>query len=122
VESTKAHRLAVRELRALGTRGSYAAIGTDVQERDIKAGIRPWHAPESWGYEPSEAWGTLVSTEGERRVPSVQGRWQDFYTQFAVAARGEGPQTVPAVEALHVLEIIEAARESDATCATVSCV
>lgn len=113
VESTKAHRLAVRELRALGTKGSYsAASGTDVQERDIKAGIHPTANPETWGYEPSDAWGDLVVGDTVVKVPSAQGRWHELYEQFAGAARGAGPQPVPATEALHVLDIIEGAKAS----------
>lgn len=112
IESTKAHRLAVRELRALGRAGAYSARGTDVQERDIKSGLRPTIADRTWGHEPPEAWGVLTGGSGERPIPSAQGRWQDFYTEFAAAARGEGTQPVPASEALHVLAVIEAARAS----------
>lgn len=112
VESTKAHRLAARELRVLGTSGAYVATSTDVQERAIKAGRMPDVDPASWGFEPPEVWGTLTTPDGEERVPSAQGRWQEFYTQFAAAARGDGPQPVPATEALHVLSIIAAARIS----------
>jgi predicted dehydrogenase len=119
LESTKAHRLAVRELRALGTSGAYAARCTDVQERDIKAGRRPGVTDAAWGFEPEEAWGVLTTKDGERRVPSSQGRWQDFYSRFAAATRGQGPQPVPAAEALHVLQIIEAAKASAAAGSTV---
>lgn len=119
VESTKAHRLAARELRALGSIGAYVAQSTDVQERHIKSGRRPTVDPDSWGFEPPEVWGTLVTAEGGERIPSAQGRWQEFYAQFAAAVRGEGPQPVPASEALHVLEVLEAARASALTGRTV---
>lgn len=119
VESTKAHRLAVRELRALGSVGAYSARGTDAQERAIKAGLRPRVSDQTWGFEPPEAWGVLTRAAGERRVPSAQGRWQDFYSQFAAATRGDGPQPVPASEALHVLAVIEAAHASHSSGATV---
>ena len=119
VESTKAHRLAVRELRALGTDGAYSATSTDVQELAVKAGLRPMHDLDSWGYEGQEHWGTLVTASGEERIPSAQGRWHDFYTQFGAAVRGEAKQPVPASEAMHVLQVIEAARDSALTGRTV---
>lgn len=119
VESTKAHRLALRELRALGTDGAYSATSTDVQELAVKAGSRPAYYPNSWGYERPEHWGTLVTASGEERVPSAQGRWHDFYTQFGSAVRGEAKQPIPASEALHVLRVIECARDSALTGRTV---
>ena len=119
VESTKAHRLAVRELRAVGTAGAYSARGTDAQERAIKTGLRPKVADAGWGFEPPEAWGVLTDAAGEHAVPSAQGRWHDFYSQFAAATHGLGTQPVPAVEALHVLEVIEAAKASDSSKVTV---
>lgn len=120
VESTKAHRLAVRELRALGTDGAYSATATDVQELAVKAGLRPAHDPDSWGYERTEHWGSLVTASGEERVPSAQGRWHDFYTRFGAAVRGEAEQPVPADEALHVLQVIESARDSALSGGTVA--
>jgi predicted dehydrogenase len=45
-------------------------------------------------------------------VPSAQGAYQDYYTQFAAALRGEGESPVPAVEAVHTLEVLDAARVS----------
>lgn len=115
IESTKAHRLAVRELRVLGSTGAYQSQGTDAQERAIKTGLRPTADDPLWGYEPPEAWGRLVTSHDDRTVPSSQGRWQDFYTQFATAVRDGTGVPVPPADALHVLAIIEAAKASDAT-------
>jgi predicted dehydrogenase len=112
VESTKMNGLAVRELRAYGSNGSYRSYGTDVQAQAIFAGRRPANEPETWGYEPEDNWGTLATTTGEERVPSAQGSYQDLYTQFAAAVRGEGPQPVPAAEGVRTLVVLDAARES----------
>jgi len=112
VESTKINRLAGRELRAYGSNGSYRSYGTDVQAQSIFAGRRPAAEPETWGYEPEDSWGILATATGEQRVPSAQGRYQDLYTQFAAAVRGEGPQPVPAVEGVRTLVVLDAARES----------
>jgi len=112
VESTKINRIGVRELRAYGSNGSYRSYSTDVQAQSIFAGRRPASEPETWGFEPEVNWGILATADGERRVPSAQGSYQDLYTQFASAARGEGPQPVPAAEGVRTLVVLDAARES----------
>jgi len=112
IESTKINRLAVRELRAYGSSGSYRSYGTDVQAQSIFAGHRPAAEPETWGYEPEDNWGILATAGGKQHVPSAQGRYQDLYTQFAAAVRGEGPQPVPAAEGVRTLVVLDAARES----------
>ena len=112
VESTKLNRLAVRELRAYGSNGSYRAYGTDVQAQSIFTGRRPAADPQTWGYEPEANCGILATATGEQRVPSAQGRYQDLYTQFAAAVRGDGPQPVPAAQGVRTLVVLDAARES----------
>jgi predicted dehydrogenase len=112
VESTKLNRLSVRELRAYGSRGSYRSYSTDVQASSIFAGRRPANEPDTWGYEPEDNWGILATATGEQRVPSAQGSYQDLYTQFAAAVRGEGLQPVPAAEGIRTLLVLDAARES----------
>jgi predicted dehydrogenase len=47
-------------------------------------------------------------------VPSEQGAYQDYYTQFAKALRGDGDFPVPAEQAVHTLEVLDAARISAA--------
>jgi predicted dehydrogenase len=112
VESSKLNHLAVRELRAYGAEGSYRAVGTDVQAQAIFAGRRPTDDPEGWGYDTEDHWGVLATSAGERRVPSEQGRYQDFYTQLAAAARGDADQPVPAREGIRTLAVLDAARLS----------
>jgi len=48
-------------------------------------------------------------------VPSEQGAYQDYYTQFAAAWRGEGEYPVPARSILPTLQNLDAARVSDST-------
>ena len=112
VESTKAHHVDGRQLRAYGDRGCFSLTSCDIQEKLVKSGRRPADDADGWGYEPPELWGTLFTSAGEERVPSEQGRWHDYYSQFASAIRGTSAAPVPASEAIHVLEIIEAARAS----------
>ena len=47
-------------------------------------------------------------------VPSEQGAYQDYYTQFAAALRGNADFPVPAEQAVHTLEVLDAARLSAA--------
>ena len=54
----------------------------------------------------------LHTAAGSTAVPSRQGAYQDYYTRFAAAVRGEGAFPVPAEEALHTLEVLDAARTS----------
>jgi predicted dehydrogenase len=46
------------------------------------------------------------------KVPSERGAYQDYYAQFAAAARGEGPWPVPGEEGIRTLEVLDAARAS----------
>jgi predicted dehydrogenase len=112
VESTKINHLAARELRAYGAAGSYRAMGTDVQAQAIFDGRRPTDDPAGWGYDAKQNWGVVATSAGEREVPSAQGRYQDFYTQFAEAARGAAEQPVPASEGIATLTVLDAARVS----------
>jgi predicted dehydrogenase len=112
VESSKLNHINLRELRAYGSRGSYTSRGTDVQAQAIFAGRRPVDDPKGWGYETEDRWGTVSTDAGVARMPSEQGRYHDFYTQFAAAARGEAEQPVPATEGVRTVEVLDAARLS----------
>lgn len=83
------------------------------QRRAVFAGRRPVEDGDAWGYEAEERWGVLRTAAGERRVPSERGAYQDFYSQFARAVRGDGPMPVTGAEAILTLEVLDAARLSD---------
>lgn len=110
--ASKLHRLAEKELRVYGSLGSYASISTDGQTRAILDGLRPLTEGAAWGYEPESAWGILRTASGEARIPSERGAYQDFYTQFAAAVRGEAPFPVPVEEAIRTISVLDAARVS----------
>jgi len=112
LSSTRCNRIEQREWRAYGSDGGYVASGTDVQAQAIFAGQRPVDLGAAWGYEAEGRWGTLTTSAGARRVPSQQGAYQEYYTQFAAAVRGTAPFPVPASEAIHTLEVLDAARTS----------
>jgi len=112
VEASKSAHASARELRVYGANGSYRSFGTDVQAQAAMAGRRPAEDPSGWGYEEPGLWGTLSTSAGEERIASAQGRWHDFYSQFAAAVRGEADQPVPATEALRTVAVVDAARQS----------
>jgi predicted dehydrogenase len=112
LSSSKVNHIDEREWRAYGSLGSYVARGTDVQAQAIFAGARPAAMGDKWGYDDEAVWGTLRTASGSVRVPSEQGAYQDLYTRFAAAVRGDGPFPVPAAEAVHTLEVLDAARTS----------
>lgn len=112
VSSTKCNHIQQREWRVYGRDGGYVANGTDVQAQAIFAGQRPAQVGDAWGYEDESRWGVLTTAAGARPVPSQQGAYQDYYSQFAAAVRGDAPFPVPAAEAIHTLEVLDAARTS----------
>lgn len=114
VEASKANHAVGRDLRVYGSLGSYSSQGSDVQGDATLAGRRPAADPAGWGFEDAARWGTLATDAGRETVPSSQGRWHDFYSQFAAAVRGEGEQPVPGREAVHTVEVLDAARDSAA--------
>ena len=85
-----------------------------MQAQAIFAGRRPVDEGDEWGYELPERWGVLHTASGAVPVPSEQGAYQDYYARFAAALRGEGAFPVPAEQAVHTLEVLDAARRSAA--------
>ena len=114
VSASKINHIEDRELRAYGSAGSYVAHGTDVQAQAVFAGRRPVDEGDRWGYDAPEHWGTLHTAAGSRPVPSERGAYQDYYTRFAAALRGDGDFPVPAAQAVDTLEVLDAARVSAA--------
>lgn len=94
------------ELR--GTAGALLVDGLDPQEAQLAGGMLP--GQEGYGLGAPDA--TLVTADGERAVPRVAGRYQDFYAgvRDAVLTGGEPPVTVE--QAWQVMRLIDAAVES----------
>ncbi len=90
-----------------GEADAYLKHGLDPQEEQLKAGLRPGMA--GWGAEPPERHGRL-SRGGS--VPTVPGRYEEFYRQLVLAMRGEGPVPVTAESAAQVIQVLEAAQRS----------
>jgi predicted dehydrogenase len=119
LSASKLNRLNERELRLYGAAGSYLARSTDVQAAAASQGLRPRDNRQGWGFEPPSAWGTLSTAAGRQSMAAVQGDYTLYYEQFARAVRHAEPLPVSATEAVAVLEVLDAARRSDALGAVV---
>ncbi|WP_371030991.1 Gfo/Idh/MocA family protein [Pseudoclavibacter sp. JSM 162008] len=121
VASSKINHLEGRELIAYGDLGSYESRMDDVQTSQIDAGLRPVSAAAAdWGVETEERWGVLHTAEGSTPVPSARGDYSEFYRQLLAAVRGEAAPPVLLEQAVHTVEILDAARESARTGLTVT--
>ncbi|KAK4442050.1 hypothetical protein QBC34DRAFT_419317 [Podospora aff. communis PSN243] len=104
-----------------GSRGSYHKTGLDPQEGHLRSGGKA--TDDGFGKEGPSSYGRLcvVGTDGkieERVCETVEPEtYRRFYELFAKAVESgrEEDVPVPAVQAAHVLSIIEAARESAKT-------
>ncbi|MFE0019994.1 Gfo/Idh/MocA family oxidoreductase [Amycolatopsis sp. NPDC059021] len=93
--------------RVLGDKATFTKYGLDVQEPQIKAGLRP--GGDGWGVEPEADAGTLGVNDDVEIVPTEVGRYEDFYAQVRDAVRDGAPYPVDAAEAVEALRVIEAA-------------
>ena len=94
-----------------GTGGSWIKHGIDPQEAAVIAGQAP--GGDNWGYDPHDA----VLTIGEAELTTTprvnqRGDYRLFWRALAAALRGEGPNPVPASEALTVIEVLDAGLRS----------
>jgi predicted dehydrogenase len=79
----------------------------DGQEAALRNGWDPAH-----GSPLAEPPGILSDTNGAREWPSEPGSWVEFYRQLVAALQATGPVPVPPNEAVNVMRVIEAARQS----------
>lgn len=100
-------------MRVLGLRGTYEKYGLDVQEEALANGMRPGDA--GWGKERADAWGRLVTDDGERSVETEAGAYERFYAGVVEALRSSGPPPVDPLDSVEVLRIVEAAFDSART-------
>jgi scyllo-inositol 2-dehydrogenase (NADP+) len=96
--------------RLLGATGAYVKYGMDGQEAALRAGDTPRDA--GWGTEPESTWGTLGAGDEATPVPTLPGAYQEFYAGVRDAVRGGAQVPVPIEEAIEVLIVLEAARDS----------
>ncbi|MFD5182064.1 Gfo/Idh/MocA family oxidoreductase [Streptomyces sp. NPDC058372] len=112
--------------RVLGSDAGYVKYGLDPQEAALRAGERPLPL-EPWGEEGEAMWGRVGSGEspltgGGTPQPTLPGDYPAYYRAVHAALREGGPNPVTALEAAAALAVLEAARESARTGATVDLV
>ncbi|MBN6035669.1 Gfo/Idh/MocA family oxidoreductase [Amycolatopsis sp. 195334CR] len=93
--------------RVLGNRATFTKYGLDVQEPQIKAGMKPGQA--GWGVEPESDYGVIGTGDDTHRVLTETGQYEQFYAEVAAALRGEGAFPVDPASAVEALAVIEAA-------------
>jgi predicted dehydrogenase len=106
-------------LRVLGSEAAFVLTRPDSQEDRLRAGERPDTVPD-WGVEPEAHRGRLVTGEASVPVPGERGDWGRFYTLLAAALSDGGLPPVKPADAVAALRVLEAARQSAATRATVT--
>jgi predicted dehydrogenase len=102
-------------LRLLGSRAAYVVPGLDGQESALRAGLRPsldTEAGVGWVDVPESEWGLLGAGEQINPIPSLPGDYRMFYRGVLDSLRDGAPPPVTGREALAVLRVLDAARES----------
>jgi predicted dehydrogenase len=99
-------------MRVLGMRAAYTKAHADVQEAALRAGQR---ADEpGFGEDPPQQWGVLGAGPDARAVKTERGHYQQFYARTVAWLRDRTAPPVDPLDAVAVLEIIEAAQRSAA--------
>ncbi|EED12943.1 NAD binding Rossmann fold oxidoreductase, putative [Talaromyces stipitatus ATCC 10500] len=99
-----------------GDKGSFRKFHVDIQEEQLKAGLRP--GDSGYGLEPSDRYGVLTTIDqngkpSAEKVPTVEGpTWVEYYRKLARALAGESELPASGYEASQVIRLIELARES----------
>jgi predicted dehydrogenase len=101
-----------------GTGGSWIKRGVDPQEAATVAGQDP--GGPDWGYDPDQ--GSLTQGDPQRTeiLPNCRGDYRRFWQALGAAIRGEGPNPVPGIEAMTVMEVLDAGLRSAARRSEVS--
>jgi scyllo-inositol 2-dehydrogenase (NADP+) len=97
-----------------GTQGSFVKQTFDPQEMNLRRGDIP--ADKPWGFEPEENWSVLTVPAGDsfkrRRIPAATCDYRDYYSNVRDAILGRAALAVTPEYALHVMRMLELARES----------
>jgi scyllo-inositol 2-dehydrogenase (NADP+) len=105
-----------------GTQGAFVKQSFDPQENNLRHGHISTDG--SWGAEPEENWGLLTLSENgtltERRVPSANCDYRDFYANLRDAILGKAKLAVSPEWALDVMRLLELARQSSKERRTIS--
>jgi len=97
--------------RVQGLRGTWIKYGLDIQESQLRSGMTPDQS--EFGLEPSSSWGVLSTPDSEeRQVEASRGNWSVFYENLVQHLGQQAPLAVTAAQAMDVINIIAAARDS----------
>ena len=98
-----------------GKKGSFLKSRGDVQEDELKIGMKPNFT--TWGTEAEGKEGLLhTEIEGKiikEKVPTLQGNYYDFFDAVYQSLADDTPEPVSALDGLKVMRIIEAATQSN---------
>jgi predicted dehydrogenase len=100
-----------------GSNGSFLKPRADVQEDELKKGMKPGTA--DWGKEPEDAKGLLnYLKDGDtyrNYIPSEQGNYMELFEKWHEAITQNKPAPVTGEDGVNVMRIIEAVQESNKT-------
>lgn len=96
--------------RVLGSAAGYLKHGLDVQEGRLRAGLSP--AAPGFGEEDEDLWGTLGAAEQAVSVPTLPGRYLDFYRGVVACLREGAAPPVDPCGVVDALAVLDAARVS----------
>ncbi|MFI0491725.1 Gfo/Idh/MocA family oxidoreductase, partial [Flavobacterium sp.] len=99
-----------------GKKGSFLKPRGDVQEDDLKLGMKP--NLDNWGTEQDGKEGLLhTEIEGKiikEKVPTLKGNYYAFFEGVYQSIANDKLEPVTAQDGVHVMQIIEAAIQSNA--------
>jgi len=99
-----------------GTKGSYVKRHMDIQESQMRRGMKA--TEEGFGIEPESHWGRLTIAESDdvtsaSSYPTLPGAHYEIYAQLKSAIENGKPPPVLMEEARLTMQVIEAVIESD---------
>lgn len=108
VDTGSMHYISKPRMYAAGGRGTFAKHGLDPQEEAMKAG-RIDQAKED-----PKLYGTLKTDDGEETIPTLPGRWRNYYETIAAQLTDKEPPAKPVElrEARRVMAVVDAALQS----------
>jgi predicted dehydrogenase len=104
--------------RVTGSTASLIVATTDTQEEVLITGASP-STSDTWGVEAASELDRIFTASSSAPVSLARGAWDTYYPTFARAVRGQGAPPVDAADAVATAEVLEAARVSAASHATV---
>jgi scyllo-inositol 2-dehydrogenase (NADP+) len=98
-----------------GVNGSFVKFGIDPQEEALKQHQIP--GTPGWGTEPDQYWGKIVTevkgVRREERIETQPGNYLGFYQNIYESIREGKPLAVTAGQAMKIIQLIEAAIQSN---------